>query len=904
MNDPFDAPTTGLGGPPREGPALLAPGEILASRFRIERFLGRGGMGEVYEAYDLDLRAPVALKTIRPDLAANERAMDHFRREITLARQVTHPNVCRTFDLGRHLERAATQQIAFLTMELLSGETLEERLAREGRLEIAEAAPIAAQVAEALAAAHAVGVVHRDLKPGNVILQKRGEGWRAVVTDFGLACLTGEAAADQGADQVVVGTAAYMSPEQEEGGDSSPASDVYSFGLVLYEMVTGRRARTGMPWAGAAAEGPILPRELEPDLDPAWDAAIQRCLERHPNRRFVSPLEVAHALGLRTAPAAAPRRWPLVAMAATMLAAAGLLWWQWRRPDPQRVAPVQVTTSLGLDMHPAFSPDGRSIAYASDRGGSFQVYWQPLAAAAEEKPLTTEGENFQPAVSPDGRTIAFHRRGSGIWTAPVEGGPARKLTDFGSRPAWSPDGTRLAFQSEPLVDVGANAVPALPPSTLWIVSREGGPPRPLTRKGQPAGGHGAPSWSPDGKRVVFGSADRRLGEIWSIGADGSGLVRVVHGQGYAFDPVYDPSGRRIFYAATSASSTFGVWSVTLSPRDGRPEGRPLELANLGALRLRHLAVSPDGRRVAYGALALMSNLWSVGVAAAGEPATRSVALTAQTEKSARATFSPDGTRLAFDRGRTGVPTDVWISDADGRNARPQTTDPSEDNLASWFPDGDRLAFASNRRGRFEVWSVRLSDHKEELLYAPPQDVDWPRLSPDGTRLAFNSRHGGGTINVWVAPLAGGDPRQLTFDREMAAFACWSPDGKTLALEVKRGEDTHLAVLPAAGGDLTQITGDRGQSWPHSWSPDGEWIAFAGQREGLWNVWAVSLATRVQRRLTDHARLNAYVRAPAWSPRGDRVVYEYAETTGNIWMVDVAGGAGRDRPSSSPRRARR
>jgi Tol biopolymer transport system component len=889
--DAHAAATTGLGAAPKAGStALLAPGEVLAGRFRIVRFLGRGGMGEVYEAQDLDLRERVALKTIRPELSANDQAMEHFRREIHLARKVTHPNVCRIFDLGRHHERTSTPSITFLTMELLDGETLEERLAREGRMTGEAAASIAGQVAGALAAAHGAGIVHRDLKPGNVILEARGDGGvRAVVTDFGLACLAGEApSSSEGAEQLVVGTAAYMSPEQAAGKETTPASDIFSFGLLLYELVTGRRAlREGTFVAHAAVSVPP-PRDLVPDLDPRWDAAIVRCLEREPARRFASVAEAAQALGVEHSMVVVSRRGPVWIMAAALaiaLAAGGWLWWRARAAAVPRTVPVQVTTTLGIDLQPSFSPDGRSLAYASNRAGNFKIYVQPMGPGGHPVALTREGDSFEPAFSPDGQSLAFHRRGGGIWLMPAAGGAPRRLTEFGSRPSFSPDGALVVFQSEPLVDLAANAFPALPPSTLWLVPAKGGAVRALTRPGEPPGGHGAPSWSRDGKRIVFGAADRRLAQIWSVGVDGKSLVRLLQDQPYASDPVFSADGRHLFYSATSRTSTYGLWRMPVGEA-GQPSGPPVELVNLGALRLRHLTLSRDGRRLAYSALALASNLWSVRLGAGFAPGERPRPLTSETGKSARPSFSPDGATIAFDRGRPGVPTDIWTMAADGSAARALTTEGSEDNLPSWFPDGSRLAFASDRGGRFAVWAMDVSGGATAEILSLDQDVDWPRLSPDGTRVAFNSRKGSGTVNVWVAPVGGGEPRQLTFDREIAGFPAWSPDGRTLALEVKRGDDMQIAVLPADGGPVTPLTSDPGQAWPYSWSPDGTWIVYAGQRDGVWNVWAVNSRTREQRRLTNHDSPDAYVRTPAVSPRGDLVVYEYAQTMGNVWMVEI------------------
>jgi eukaryotic-like serine/threonine-protein kinase len=301
--------------------AVFSAGETVAGRYRIVRFLAQGGMGEVYEVEDLELRERAALKTVRPEAGADSLAVERFRREIQLARKVTHPNVCRIFDVSHHRPLHPPpgddgQSIIFLTMELLAGETLAERLRRGGPLPPAEALPIVRQICLGLEAAHQVGIIHRDLKPGNVVLVPARDGVRAVVTDFGLARLAaGHAAESPGAPTLttagsLVGTAAYLAPEQLEDGEITTAVDIYALGIVLYEMATGKVPFVGESLLATAVkrlkENPVSPRAHAPHLDQRWESAILRCLEREPAARFSTPLEVVATLtGERTLPPAA-----------------------------------------------------------------------------------------------------------------------------------------------------------------------------------------------------------------------------------------------------------------------------------------------------------------------------------------------------------------------------------------------------------------------------------------------------------------------------------------------------------------------------------------------------------------------------------------------------------------------
>jgi eukaryotic-like serine/threonine-protein kinase len=309
---------------PRERPPAFADGTVLAGRYRIVRFIARGGMGEVYEAEDQELRERVALKTIHPDRVGDQRAVDRFKREIHLARKVTHRNVCRLFDVGFH------DTTTFLTMELLQGETLAERIHKAGRFAAADALPIVQQMADALDAAHAAGIVHRDFKSQNVMLC----GTRVVVTDFGLARgPQGGADAHLSRSGEIVGSPGYMSPEQVEGREVGPPADVYALGVVLFEMMTGRLPFVAdTPLATAIKrlkQPPPSPRESAAELDAVWENTILRCLSIVPQERFATAGAVTQALGaprstrfetLRMDADESPRkRWWLVAIPALIV---------------------------------------------------------------------------------------------------------------------------------------------------------------------------------------------------------------------------------------------------------------------------------------------------------------------------------------------------------------------------------------------------------------------------------------------------------------------------------------------------------------------------------------------------------------------------------------------------------
>ncbi|MBL8113719.1 MAG: PD40 domain-containing protein, partial [Acidobacteria bacterium] len=560
-----------------------------------------------------------------------------------------------------------------------------------------------------------------------------------------------------------------------------------------------------------------------------------------------------------------------------------------RRPSgAEPLKPAQITASDGLDLFPALSHDGKTVVYASDKTGRFEIYRRALEISSREIQLTDDGQqNVSPALSPSGEFVAYHSKiAGGIWIVPSLGGVPRQLTPFGARPVWSPDGKLIAFQSAAILDLAANSPGALPPSTLWIVDAAGGEPRAVTKPVAPPGGHGAPCFSPDGRRLAFSSYNRVSADVYLVNLDGSDLIALTSGSGFRYDPVFVEEGEAVVYSYFDSSWNSSIQKLRIT-KSGKARGPAETLSNLGFGAMKHLAYAPGASLLAYSAQSIQSNIWSVpvdgatfGAAGPAKPLTR------ENGRNTRPVFSGDGSRIALTKWRLGATQDIWFIDPDGKNPTQRTNNPEDDDYAQWMPDGKRLAFASRRVDRrLTMWVQDLASGKEELLADPGPEVDGLRLSQDGKLLAFNSTRGGSAINTWLLPIGAREPRALTNDPEMMGFPVFTPDGEAVVLEHKRGNDAQLVLVPVAGGEPRTLTQGPGQSWPWSISSDGLRVFYAGLREGVWNIYSIPLEGGAEVPLTKLEKLNAYVRYPAVSPDGKTVVYEQAETTGNIWILE-------------------
>jgi Tol biopolymer transport system component/DNA-binding winged helix-turn-helix (wHTH) protein len=594
-------------------------------------------------------------------------------------------------------------------------------------------------------------------------------------------------------------------------------------------------------------------------------------------------------------PAVAGPRWQLVLPAVLIIAAAA--GWLAMRSTPS-AGPVartarttQVTTSAGLDVAPSFSPDGSLLAYSSDRSGSFEIYTRPSDSNQGEIQITSDGgQNIQAAWSPDGRFIAYHSvLKRGIWIIPAVGGVPRQLTTSGSRPAWSPDGLRIAYSSADVSSLSVNDLISAAQTVIRLVPVSGGQPVDVVSGSTTSVRQFFPSWSPDGERILFSAVNGRAGELWTVRPNGSDARLVARADlNFFVSPVFSPGGDSIYYSALSKARDFGIRLQRLE--DGKAAGEPIEISRTGTTIPLYLAVSADGRRLAYTAAASTSHLWSVATAGHRAKASPQPVYRDAVFRSSFPAFSPDGKRIAFFARLFGGSGDVWVMNADGSGATALTSNRSPDVLPSWTADGSAVVYSRQVDEGNELWQISPLDRSEKPLMQGLRTLGWPRLSPDGTTvvnhtLVYHSP-GSESLNIRSQSVSGGQPRQLTHDREGAGFPSWSPDGKWIAYELLRGSNSYLAVMDRNGDQQTQLNSDAGHSWVFNWSPDGSKILFAGFRDGAWNLWWLDRATRQQQRLTSYTTLETYVRYPAWSPAGDRIVYELGSTRGNIYRLDL------------------
>jgi eukaryotic-like serine/threonine-protein kinase len=475
----------------------LSAGSVVSQRFRILRFLGEGGMGQVYEALDTELECRVALKTIRPDISADQRVLSRFKQEVQLTRRITHPNVCRMFDIQRHVPAdgdGIESGFTFLTMELLAGETLADMLRRCSRLSPAEALPLVLQMIEALSAAHHAGIVHRDFKPGNVMLVPTNSSVRVVVTDFGLARAVlpdGQTSAAQVSRTMTgnagpIGTLVYMAPEQLERGEATPASDIYALGLVMYEMVTGQRPFADpIPFAEASKrtkQAAPSPKILVPDLDPAWEGAIGRCLEAEPGARPQSVRlvgeEIALGGGLKELRASlgrdsrsrsvsrgrvdipGDRRRRNLATGATLLMvamalfAAALRYYGWKATVPDGTS-ILLTEVANQTSDQELEATTDVLLHELSQSGHFSVIERSKIRAVLQQMARPYQQQLDPATA---REVAWRAGGALVAYATVSRlGPALsldlRLERLGKQPKDSPQSWYKSFQANDKQDL-------------------------------------------------------------------------------------------------------------------------------------------------------------------------------------------------------------------------------------------------------------------------------------------------------------------------------------------------------------------------------------------------------------------------------------------------------------------
>jgi serine/threonine protein kinase/Tol biopolymer transport system component len=892
------------GGPSSLAPAREAPDDHMkgstVSQYRILGLLGGGSMGTVYQAEDTRLRRTVALKFLPAELSRDPMAKARFFQEAQAASALDHPNICTIHEVGEtgdgHL---------YLAMASYDGETVRSRLAR-GPLSVAEAVEIARQTALGLAKAHRNGIVHRDIKPANLIVTIDGV---VKILDFGVAKLRGPGVVNVAGS--FLGTPAYMSPEQARGEEVDPRADVWSLGVVLYEMLAGVRPFKGGDDLTAVLRSLLEDRpeplsRLRPDdlhpVPPELERIVARMLARSPAERYPSAAEAGADLAAFQAPPAVRRHRflgaamiALAASAAVLLGLGGYLILRQPSAPPETVLPQPVFSRLtdeeGRELYPSLSPDGRTFVYAKAVDGQLDLFLQRIEDGSTPMNLT-EGsphDDTQPSISPDGGRIAFRseRDGGGVFVMPLGGGPARRVSEVGQNPAWSPDGRELAVATEAIVDPGMRKSE----SEIWILDTVSG-----LRREIPVDDGVQPSWSPHGWRLAYwgvpaGSARRIL---WTVSAEGGKPSKLLDDGASNWNPVWSPDGAWLYFGS-DRSGSLNLWRLPIDERTGEAQGKP-EPVTTPAMASGFWSLSRDGRRMIYAANESRSNVESfpfdpvhLRVTGPGTAVTRGSNLVRS------CSVSPDGTRIAF---HAALPReDLFVVGADGSGQRQLTDDAAKDRQPFWSPDGSRLLFYSNRGGRYEAWLLSLlpggprgsTGRVERVERVLPEGrgepASFPVWSPDGRRVACTLESGPAMIDL-AEPLTTRRPEPFASASSLGESfypTSWSGDGERIAGNISRldrsiPEGIGVYLVPSRTYERWTSRG-RNPVWLHD---SGRLLYTEGD-----NILAFDPRTHKARQVLEPPSSSAYL-SMSTGP-GDRSLFVVrAVDEGDIWLLTRGG----------------
>lgn len=868
---------------PRRGYRFLFAGQDIGDlidgpRFHILGEAGRGAMGVVYRAEDLRLGRTVALKFLPEELARHSPALERLRGEARIAAALNHARICMLFGLEAHAGRPC------LVMEYLEGQPL-SRILESGPLPVERAVGIAIQAAEALEAAHARGIVHADVKPGNLFVSS---DWQVKLTDFGIALRAGAPSTPN------TGTPGYLSPEQVRGDALDRRSDIYSLGLVLRDMVTGNTTPGGL------------------------DGIIARCRRHDPADRFqnVTDLKIAlQALSRQSEPEPATlagtkpdrvrfgRMWAWAGLALLVAVAAGAWWSMHVRSPAEEVTILAVTRDRGLTTDPAISPDGKMIVYASDRAGrgDLDLWIQSLKGGLPARITSDPVDEHEPCFSPDGTRIAFRseKDGGGIYIRQAAGGVQRKLAPRGRAPQFSPDGRWIAYW----VGVGAGEFGG----RVYVLPSGGGDsPREIFSELEKAA---APVWSADGRWIAVIAPGGFRTEAWAASFNAeTGVTGKPQPMGFARlksttlmaatwpTPVrWMPDNQSIVFSALGS----GVANLYRAAVFGNPPRLSGETHRLTSGSGKEAPFQPVGRLLPLAGLARSYEIWAIPLDA-NRGTTRGIPnRVAGGGINDWPSLALDGSRLAYvstryGQGQAGLGGNYTIVVRDLASRREAAIPVLAAPVLS--PDGRRIAYA---KGGIYITSVSSLDQigDPQLLCA---DCGRPcGFSPDGSKLIHRTAGG-----LALLDLTTGEKTPLVEARSTFTEARISPDHRWIVFQetaagVSRIWLARFGASPIPRSEWHPLTDGSGWDDRPRWSPDSSLLYFLSDRDGFRCIWGQRLDSVSKRPVgppfavyhshESHSSLiNVNPVYAGLEVTRDMLVFVNGETTGNIWLAHLAG----------------
>jgi serine/threonine protein kinase len=884
----FDISQTETLVPPNED---LTTGTIFGGRYQFIEELGHGGMGKVYKAFDRETNSKVALKLIKPEVAADKTTIERFRNELRVARDISHKNICRMYDLGKEADHY------YIVMEYVHGEDLKKIMGKMGLLSAGQAISIAKQVCEGLSEAHKLGIIHRDLKPSNIMVDDSGN---VRIMDFGIArSVKSKGITGSG---VIIGTPEYMSPEQVEGKTPDQRSDIYSLGIVLYELLAGK-----LPFEGETplvvgikhkTEHPEEPKKINPQIPDELNQLIMKCLSKQREARYQSADELFSELlrlekKIPTSKRIVPVRKPTTSREITLtlnlkkllipgLAVAAtaaiviliVLFVHKPPPEPPPAAFHKQLTFTGNASDPAISPDGKFFAYITSQTFDEQAVLIQDMVSGQSLELLCAGKCRKPRWTSDGSEVSLWASmkdsSSGYYVIPRLGGTPRHLVTA-EYLAWSPDGSHFASCEADSKDIR-------------ITNKTTGESRSISL-GSPVGTIHGLEWSPKEEFLLLHSVygSHKYG-VWTIPISGGEQHEVVEGD--VDSPRWSPKESAIYYKRYQPPASYEILKVWISPKTGMST-QPPSIVTSQPGEIMDPAIASDGKKLLYVQQTSSSNLWLATASEVGKGPT------AEAEPFTKGTFydmcpsvSPDGKTIAFSRGVGGV-INIFVMPLEGGSPRQISYMNSLNFYPVWSPDGSEIAFTSNQERANRAWKVSIhggtpSQFKDSKLADISDKIAW---APGKYILALGEK---GPIILY--PDTGREVPLLKDGSKLnVREGLCSPDGKKIAVLGNRSPDFVDGLWLISLGDSSEVLLRQGELFPIGWSSDGKSLYASESVPGTIKVIMVALESKEAKTLfmlpftLETGR--PYNFQVTMTPDAKRFLFPALKTESDVWVIE-------------------